>query len=410
MIHSLTARIRTFDSFRIHDFRWLWASALTSFMAMNMEWITRGWLVLRVANDSPLALALVMASFALPMTFVSLIGGALADRIPRKRLIVFAQGGNAAIILVIGILDMTNTITFWHILVSGTINGSMMAFNMPSRQAIVSEIVPESKLMSSIAMVNSAMNMTRIIGPAIAGFLIIFIGTHGVLFMIATIYGLALLCTLPINAGRKPSSISNKSLTGDIGAGLKYAAKTPPLLGLIIMAFIPVLFGMSYFTLMPAWARETLNVQSDNLGILYMAGGIGALIGSLVVASLGEFKRRGMVQLVSSVVWGIGLAAFSHTSNYMILLPLLVLVGLVGSMFMSLNMTLMQLYSSNEMRGRVMSIAMMTFGAMPLSAIPFGAIADLWIGTADALLLSGVLLVLFTIAFGFLYPSFRRIE
>ena len=94
----------------------------------------------------------------------------------------------------------------------------------------------------------------------------------------------------------------------------------------------------------------------------------------------------------------------------MILLPLLVLVGLVGSMFMSLNMTLMQLYSSNEMRGRVMSIAMMTFGAMPLSAIPFGAIADLWIGTADALLLSGGLLVLFTIAFGLLYPSFKRIE
>ena len=111
---------------------------------MNMEWITRGWLVLRVADDSPFALALVMASFALPMTFVSLIGGALADRVPRKRLIVFAQGGNATIILVIGILDMTNAITFWHILVSGTINGSMMAFNMPSRQAIVSEIVPEA--------------------------------------------------------------------------------------------------------------------------------------------------------------------------------------------------------------------------------------------------------------------------
>ena len=409
MIHSLTGRVRTFDSFRIQDFRWLWSSALTSFMAMNMEWITRGWLVLRVADDSPLALGLVMASFALPMTLVSLIGGALADRIPRKRLIIFAQGGNATLILVVGLLDMTNTITFWHILVSGTINGSMMAFNMPSRQALVSEIVPDAKLMSSIALVNSAMNMTRIIGPAVAGVLIVFIGTHGVLFLISATYGLALLCTLPINAGRKASSISNKSLTGDIGAGLKYAAQTPPLLGLIIMAFIPVLFGMSYFTLMPAWARETLNVQSDSLGILYMAGGIGALIGSLVVATMGEFKRRGMVQLVSSVAWGIGLAAFSHTSNYMILLPLLVFVGLVGSMFMSLNMTLMQLYASNEMRGRVMSIAMMTFGAMPLSAIPFGALAER-IGTADALLISGGLLVLFTIAFSLVYPSFRRIE
>ena len=408
MIHSLTARIRTFDSFRVHDFRWLWASALTSFMAMNMEWITRGWLVLRVANDSPLALALVMASFALPMTFVSLIGGALADRIPRKRLIVFAQGGNAAIILVIGILDMTNTITFWHILVSGTINGSMMAFNMPSRQAIISDIVPEEKLMNAIALSNSGMNLTRIVGPAIAGVLIIFIGTWGVFYLIAGIYALSVISVFMVDAGKIAVGSSGRGIFTNIREGFAYAASNPTLLSLIIMAFIPVLFGMSYYALLPAWAREALNVQSDGLGMLMMIMGIGALSGSLILAGLTNFKKRGILLLGSCVVWGITLAALSQATSYAVAVPLLLVVGLTSSMFMALNFTLLQVNAVPEMRGRIMSIAMMSFGVFPLSAVPFGILAERT-GTASALFLSGALLTAFTMIFLLAYPRFRKI-
>ena len=120
-------------------------------MALNMQMITRGWLVLRLADDSPLSLSLVMVSFAAPMTFVSLVGGVLADRIPRKRMVIFSQGGNALLTLLVATLDITGIVAFWHLIVLGVLNGSLMAFNMPSRQAMISDIVPEDRLMNAIS-------------------------------------------------------------------------------------------------------------------------------------------------------------------------------------------------------------------------------------------------------------------
>ncbi len=164
-------------------------------MAMNMQMITRGWLVLRLADDSPLALSLVMVSFAFPLTFVSLLGGALADRIPRKSMIMLSQGGNAIMTLLLATLDITGLIEFWHLLAIGVVNGSMFAFNMPSRQAIISEIVPVSRLMNAISLNNSGMNLARAIGPAVAGVLIIYLDTAGVFYLITGfIYSLCCLC------------------------------------------------------------------------------------------------------------------------------------------------------------------------------------------------------------------------
>ena len=396
------------ELFGLRDYRWLWLSILSSFMAINMHMIARAWLVLRLRDDSPLALALIMGSFALPVIFVSLIGGALADRVPRKRLLVAGQSVTAVVTFVVATLDFTGVITFWHLLATGLVNGSMMALNMPTRQAVISDIVPEEKLMNAVAMASSAMNLTRIVGPAVAGVLIIYIDTAGVLYLIAGTYVLSALSMAKIDAGKIPRSRSGRSVGGDIKEGLTYASRDSTLLGLIIMAFIPVLFGMSYFALLPAWAREALDVQSDSLGLLMMTMGAGALGGTLILASLRNFGGRGAILLASCAVWGIGLAAFSQTTSFGAAIPLLLLTGLVSSVFMSLNMTLLQLYAAPEMRGRVMSISMMTFGVMPLSAIPFGVIAER-IGTPDALLVSGVLLTVFTLAFTIGYPHFRRI-
>jgi predicted MFS family arabinose efflux permease len=142
--------------------------------------------------------------------------------------------------------------------------------------------------------------------------------------------------------------------------------------------------------------------------MLMMVMGAGALIGTLVLASLRNLKRRGPLLLTICVAWGVGLALFSQTTSYAAAVPFLFFVGLVSSLFMSLNMTLIQLNAAPEMRGRMMSIMMMTFGLMPLSALPFGALAEK-VGTPDALLLSGVLLAAFTLVFTVVYPSFRRI-
>jgi MFS family permease len=397
-----------FESFYFRDFRWVWLGMFGSFMGFNMLMITRGWLVLRLADDSPLALALVIMSFAAPMTVVSLIGGALADRISRKRMVLLSEGGNALMALLLATLDLTNVVDFWHVLVIGLVSGSMMASNMPSRQAMISEIVPEGKLMNAIALNSSSMNLTRIAGPALAGMLIVFMDTAGVFFLISGIYCVSMLSMTMVGAGSKPVAKSGKGITGDIREGFAYAGKNSALLSLIIMLFIPGLFGYSYFVLLPAWGREALDVDSDGLGFLVMMMGVGALVGTLSLAALGRLRHKGLFLLVSALAWGVALSIFSQTTSYAAAIPILMLMGLVSSIFMSLTMTLMQLHSAPEMRGRIMSIGMTTFGVMPLSAVPLGAVAE-GIGTPDALLISGVLLVAFTLVFAAASPSMRKL-
>ena len=372
-------------------------------MAMNMQMITRSWLVLRVTDDSPLALTLVTLTFALPMTIVSPLAGALADRFSRKKLVVFSQAANALLTIVMGSLDILGLVSFWHIMVIGIFNGSLMAVNMPSRQAIISDIVPDDKLMNAISLNNSSMNLTRVAGPALAGFLILFVDTAGVFFIVSGIPG-GVVKYDPTRKNREDSTVG-----GDIKDGIKYAFSEPVLKGLFIMTFIPVLFGFSYYALIPAWAREALNIESDGLGILLMLMGIGATVGTIALAAAGNLKRRGILMLASCFAWGVALAIFSQTSSFTLAVPFLIFIGLTSSVYMSMNMTMVQLHSNPDMRGRVMSISMMTFGMMPLSAVPFGTIAQR-IGTADALLISGAMLAAFTIVFASFNKTFRNMN
>ena len=194
----------------------------------------------------------------------------------------------------------------------------------------------------------------------------------------------------------------------DIVDGFRYARKNPTLLRLVIMALVPSLFGFPYIALLPAWAREALNVQSDGLGMLMMFMGIGSLVGALILASIKRLKKRGNFLMANSLIWGLSLIVFSRCHSYASALPVLFFIGLISAVFMSLNMTLMQHYASAEMRGRIISMALMTFGLMPLSAVPFGAIAERT-GTAQSLGIAGALLCLFAIIFFFLHPKFRKV-
>ena len=166
-----------------------------------------------------------------------------------------------------------------------------------------------------------------------------------------------------VRAGAASASRSLKGITGDICEGFAYAALNPILLGLVIMTLIPSLFGFTYYALLLAWGREALNVASDDLGLFMMLMGVGALVGTLALASLRSMKRRGVFLLVSCLLWGVVLALFSQTTYYTLALPMLMFMGLVSSVFMSLNMTLLQLHAAPEMRDRVMSIAMMTWAS-----------------------------------------------
>ena len=397
------------DALSYRDFRWLWVGSFVSFMAMNMQMITRSWLILRVTDDSPLALTLVTLTFALPMTVVAPFAGALADRFSRKKLIVFSQIGSGAFTLILGTLDLIGIVTFWHIMVIGIFNGSLMSINMPSRQAIISDIVPDSKLMNAISLSNSSMNLTRVAGPALAGFLILLLDTAGVFFVISITYVFAAVTIGMVHYAPNRSARTGKNVGGDVADGIRYAFANPALRGLFIMSFIPVLFGFSYMALVPAWGRDALAIESDGLGILLMLMGIGATMGTLLLSALGNIPRRGVVMLCASLAWGVALAVFAQVTSFSMAIPFLIFIGLTSSMYMSLNMTMVQLKADPEMRGRAMSITMMTFGMMPLSAVPFGTLAEK-IGTADSLTISGILLALFTIGFAMSNKTFRKMD
>ena len=254
------------------------------------------------------------------------------------------------------------------------------------------------------------MNLTRIIGPALAGFLILFIGTHGVFFIVGGIYIFSVISTMMIDAGRTPASSSRKGVGGDIKEGLAYVAADHGRKGLVILMLITTLFGFSFWGLLPAWAREALNVQSDGLGILMTIMGVGALFGTLGLAALPNLvQRRGLLLLSFTVFWGIALAIFSQMTSYLATIPFLLVIGVVSSVHMSLGMTMMQTLAAPEMRGRMMSIGMMTFGAMPLSSVPFGILAER-VGTPNSLLLSGALLSVVALGFAIGYPAFRRVN
>jgi MFS family permease len=398
-----------FESFKRRDFRWIWLSTFASFMAFGMQMLTRGWLVLRLSNDSPLALSFVMAAFTLPATVVALIGGALADRIPKKYILLFSLGINILVTGILATLDLTDLIRFWHVIVLSVISGSMDAINLPSRTSIISELVPKDLLLNAVSLSNSSNNLTRIIGPALAGMLITVIDTAGVFYFISGCYLLSVLCVYRVNLTTLPSRKEPKSIMGDIIGGLKYAAKEPTMLGLLIIIIMPLFFGFSIQSLLPAWAREALNVQSQGLGALMMSLGAGALTGTLILAALQNLKKRGVWMLLTAIGWGITMAVFSQSASYTVAVPLLYAVGIFNAVHTSLHMTLMQVYSSPEMRGRMMSLVVMTFGLTPISALPFGAIAEK-IGTPNALGLSGVLLCVTITIFGIAYPKFRKIE
>ncbi len=408
-IVHLRDRFQAIQSFRYKDFRWLWLGTFISFTAVTMLQITRGWLVLILTGDSPFALSIVMMSFALPLTFASLLGGVLADRVARRRMIIISQAGNTLLTFLLALLDFTGVIRFWHLIIIGFANGTMAAFNMPSRQAITSDIVPGNVLMNAISLNSAGMNMSRIIGPAVAGVLIIYLDTSGVFFLIAGIQAISVMCTAMIQTGREATGKPGKSMTGEIAEGFRYARRDPTILGLLIMALVPALFGFPYIALLPAWAREALNAQSDGLGWLMMSMGAGSVAGTVILASIRQMKKRGDILVANGFIWGLSLLVFSQCQEYSTALPSVFLVGLISAVFMSLNMTLIQTYSSNEMRGRMVSMAMMTFGIMPLSAVPFGAFAE-YIGTASSLSIGGVLLCIFVAVFFSVYSRFRKVE
>lgn len=404
------AWMRPFLSLKELEFRNLWLGMLPGTMAMQMGMITNGYLAYDLTGSAA-AIGLVTLGFGVPMLLFALIGGVVADRVSKRRILMLTQMTIGLCAATLAFLVLSDLIRIWHMTLVAFVMGTCFAFNMPARQSFVAEIISRERLMNAIALNNAGMNMSRVVGPALAGFLIgiPWIGIGGVYVLMVVMYVFVVLSLFRVrDRGARPNDGKTSGLRSLLD-GLGYIRGNPVLMALLLLAFAPVMLGMPYQALMPVFAEDVFNVGPSGLGLLMTVNGIGALLGSLVIASMSSVSRRGLVQLALGVTFGLSLALFAFSGHFAVGLFALLIVGGASAAYMSLNSTLVMDKAEPAYHGRVMSVYMLTFSLMPISVLPVGALADMF-GAPLTIGLGGVALVAVVILYGVFHPSYRHLR
>jgi MFS family permease len=370
-----------FVALRNRDFRILFLSMVAANAAMGMQMLARGWLAFQLTGSFAIV-GVISISFGIPMLLLSLVGGATADRMDKRSLMVITQIGTGLLTLLTAVLITTGIINVPILFALGLAQGTIMAFRMPVQLSMLAEIVPEHELMSAMAINNAAMSATRPLAPVAAGLLLAAFGVDAVYYAQAVMYGVTLLFVLqlPKSTTHLERAEERGGLFAEIGIGVRYIAGERTLLMLLLMGVVPMMLLLPpMMTLLPGFAIEELGLSGDGLGFLMAVGGIGALAGSFVVATLTEFPRKPLLQMVAGLGAGAGLVALgmgTKAFGYEGALAGLIMLGLFQTVFMTLNMTMVMTQTQPEFYGRVMSVFMLLFSVMPFMAYPMGVLAD----------------------------------
>jgi MFS family permease len=339
-----------------------------------IQTLTMGWLVYDLTG-SPLLLGFVSGVRAIPSLFAAPIAGVMTDRANRKMLMLISQTLVLTSILLLGILVATDLVQVWHVFVLGLTAGLGNTFNNPSRQSLVATLVPQEELMNAYALNSIAFQATRVVGPAIGGFLIVWFGIAGNFFIqSAAILGVIAMVAM-MRVPPMPPKKGKLSIGADMREGFKYVRQNEVVLGIMIVGIIPAFLSMPLQSLMPIFAADVLHIGADGLGILMAVMGAGALTCSVVVATMSKLKQKGLVMLVSLVGMGITLILFSQSVWLPISLVFMLFFGAGEMGYRIMNNTLLQTVVPDEFRGRVVSIYMLDQGMSPLGSMVAGAMA-----------------------------------
>ncbi len=387
-----------FAALKIAPYRTLLASSTVTFIAMQAEIMARGYLAYTI-TDSAIAVGVVQFSSGIPTAVLTLFGGAVADRIDKRTILLALQLLSCSSAFAVAVLTATEQLQIWHLAGAGVAQGIVFAFQIPARQSFVPQLVGKARLANAIALYAVGNNLSRVVGPGIAGTLIgaAWFGRANTYFLIAGFYtlALALIWLLPASAGEIKRN--QESLLASITTGLRYIGGNRVLLLLMVMSVVPLAIGLPYQALLPVFSDRSLSVGPEGLGQLYAANGTGALIGSLLVASLKNIERRRGTQLALGAVFGLALAILGLSHDFHPALALLFFVGFCVQSFLTLNNTLVITNSPPELYGRVMSIYFLTYTIPPLAVFPVSALSD-GIGIAPTFTLTGSLIALFFLA------------
>lgn len=370
------------------DFRIFFTAQLASQMGTWMQSVAQAWLVLQL-TDSPFRLGLVGALQFGPLLLFSLLTGAIADRLPRRRLLVGTQSVMAGQALVLGLLVAAGAARYWHVLVLAALMGLANTVDTPARQSFVADMVGKADLVNAVALNSAAFNGARIVGPAVAGLLIGRFGLAPVFVINGLSFAGIIAALAQVRAEGRPAGRGPTTIRQEIGAGLRYARRTPEvtlILGVLLVVSLTV-FNFSVYV--PLLARHVFGLGAEGFGFLMAAVGLGAMAGALTLGASRAAHPPLRTIAGAAVLACAGVLGISAAGDVRLVVPLLFLVGFAGITTAAGCNTSLQLIAPDALRGRIMSLHVLVFGgSFPIGALVVGAVSERW-GVSTALLAGG---------------------
>jgi MFS family permease len=370
-------RTATFEALRNTTYRLLWAGSVLSFLAIQMQFIARGWLAFDLTGSNT-GVGAIFLAFGVPMLLFTPWGGVAADRLSKRRVLLAAQCTLTAGATVIGLAIAFDVIQYWMLLASAVVQGTAFSFLGPTRMAFTGDIVGRDLLPNAIVLQQMSMNGTRIFGPSIAGVLIgvAFVGIGGVYLMCAAILAGATATTFFLPAGRPDADREVRTPLAEMADGVRYVRSHPPVFMLILASFMVVMVAFPYVAFLPALASDVFEVGPSGYGLLSGASAIGAVAATVFIASRAGGPGAWRIQTIAGICFGVGVAGLAVSPSFGLALVVIVFAGGAASGFQSLNNALALQHSDLGYHGRVQSLMMLSFSGFGMAALPLGAIAD----------------------------------
>jgi MFS family permease len=405
----LMKSIKPLESLRHRNFRLFWIGQVISLTGTWMHQAAQGWLVFQLTG-SPFFLGLAGTAASAPILLFALAGGVIADRHPKRYIILSAHILLMVLSMILTILVATDTINIWLVLSLAFIIGTVHAFEIPARQSFIIEMVGKESLMNAIALNSSAFHAARMIGPTIAGFIMGSIGL-GYCFFLNSISFLAIISAL-LKMSFKPEDEKHSNSHGikkSFREGLRYIVRNQDVYTILIAVGIISFFGFPYLSFLPIYAEVILQTGAKGLGMLMGCAGAGAFTGAIMLATRKESAKKGVIMAVAGVTYATALLIFAQSSNVWLSYLLLFFVGISGVNMMATANSIIQLSVPDELRGRVMSsFTIMFLGMAPLGNFSVGTLAH-YIGTQNALAIAAGLCLFGTILVIWIKPAILKL-
>jgi len=384
---------RVFKAFHYREFRLLWFGACTSSIGTWMQIVAQQWLVLSISGS---AFLLGVDGFLaqIPIVLLSLIGGVLADRIERRRLLLGSQYVQMTCAFLLTVLIAFKVVRVWHILTLSFVVGCAQAFGGPAYQALVPMLVEREDLPNAIALNSIQFNLARVIGPMLGGLALTALGAAWCFGLNGLSFVAVIISLLLLTVKFVPQNTGESILTG-VKQGIGFIRTQGAMEGLIALAFCMTALAIPLLTFLPVFAKDVFHRGPTTFTILLSCSGAGSVAGALTVAAFGNVKNKGQVALVTLLLLGAGVAGFALSKSIVLSCGLVFISGAAMMGVFSMVSSLVQLITPNEMRGRVMSVYNVAFrGGMPLGSLATGYLVPIFtaphVVAVNGLLLVGV--------------------